>query len=112
MEDDPVDKYVEAYNIALCKGSEYLAPCEHMSIKAGTLTNGHTVLLLRALLAGVPCKHTSLSVDGRMSLPHIAMKDPEMARAAQEGWRWTVLHHATRTLYGKQLYELLSEMKM
>ena len=48
-----------------------LAPVQPLSIRAGTLTNGHTVLLLRALVAGVPSQTPGISSDGRLSMAHI-----------------------------------------
>lgn len=68
-------------------------------------------MLLRAIIAGVKSTRTSLTVDGCMSLAHIASRDPEMARAAQQGWSWTLLSHHTRKLYGDALFELLSDSK-
>ena len=111
VEEDPADRYVERYNMQLSKNSEFLAPVKPLSLRAGTLTNGHTVMLLRAIIAGVKSSRTSLTVEGHMSMAHIASRDPEMARAAQQGWSWTVLSHHTRKLYGDPLFELLSDSK-
>jgi hypothetical protein len=108
VEEDPSDRYIETYNSKICSNSEYLAPVEHRSIVAGTLTNGHTVLLLRAIAAGVKCDLPAVSLDGRMSLPHLENHRPEMAKAVREGWKWTMLSSCTRQVYGDKLFEMLS----
>ena len=110
-EDDPSDAYIERHNIDLTKNSEFLAPCKPGTLKAGVLTNNHTVLLCRAAKAGVPTKVASLAVNGHMSLPHIGKRDPEFVRACEDGWRWTVLHWRTKHLYGKALFEFLADVK-
>jgi hypothetical protein len=108
VEDDPADRYIQNYNATLCNPSDHLAPVEPRSIVAGTLTNGHTVLLLRALTAGVKCTLPAVSVDGRMSIAHVESTRPDMAKAAREGWKWTMLSACTRKLYGDKLFEFLS----
>lgn len=109
VEEDPLDRYIERYNIDIASASERLAPIEPMSLRAGTLTNGHTVLFLRALVYGVPSSAPKLSVDGHMSLAHVAESSPSMASAAQCGWSWSVLHHTCRGLYGDKLFRFLSD---
>lgn len=110
-EEDPNDRYIEKCNEAMTKVSPFLAPVVPMSIRAGTLTNGHLVLGLRALLAGVATSQSTLAVDGHLSLAHVQAKDPDMARAAVDGWTWKVIHHSCRKLYGDSLYEMLSDVK-
>lgn len=105
-EDDT--RYIEAFNKGMVKNSEYLAPVADRSIMAGTLTNGHTVLLLRALQAGVKTSVQSISVDGCMSLPQVASTRPVMADAARTGWRWTMLTKEVRHIYGNDIFEFLS----
>jgi len=111
VEEDPNDRYIEAYNAELAKNIEFLALVEPNSIRAGTLTNGHTVLVLRCILAGVKCSLPALAVDGRMSFAHVEHRDQAMAQAAMQGWQWTLLHHHTRKIYGDPLFEFLSEAK-
>ena len=65
----------------------------------------------RAVLAGVETSQESIAVDGHLSLAHIQSKDPDMARAAVDGWKWNVIHHSCRGLYGDILYEILSDTK-
>ena len=107
VEDSP-DGYIEDYNMSLTKSSELLAPVEKNTIVAGTLTNGHTVLMLKGVVAGVRSSAAGVCIDGRMNLAVVAATRPEMARAAVEGWRWTVLTRACKDLYGDPLFELLS----
>ena len=111
VEDCPQSKYIEEYNKALCATTDLLAPIEPCTIKAGTLTNGHTVLFLRALAAGTKTASEILSVNGHMNLSHMKQTDPAMGVAAEEGWTWVVLHHSTRALYGDALFELLSDAR-
>jgi hypothetical protein len=108
VEDDPSDCYIQNFNAKLCNPSDHLAPVEPRSIVAGTLTNGHTVLLLRALAAGVKCTLPAVSVDGRMNIAHVESYRPDMAKAARDGWKWTMLSTCTRQLYGDKLFEFLS----
>ena len=110
VEDGP-DRNIEKDNMAMVKDSEKLAPVIQHSIRAGSLTNGHTVQLLRCILAGVPSEVKALSVNGRMSLAHVAARDPDFARAATEGWSWLLLKSPTATIYGDTLFEFLSETK-
>ena len=110
VEDDPASS-IEAYNIALVKGSTMLAPVAPGSIVAGTITNSHLVQFLRAVRAGVPTKHSALAVDGHLSLAHIAAKDPAMGAAVEHGWTWTMLSHKCVALYGKRLIDMLSSAK-
>jgi hypothetical protein len=107
VEDGP-DRYVEKYNVGICDPSPMLADVKVGSTIAGTLTNGHTVLMLRALAAGVPSTAEGLSVNGRMSLASVASLQPEMARAATEGWKWCMIKHQAKLLYGDQMLEMLS----
>ena len=109
VQEDPSDGYIQAFNAQLAAGTPKLAPCPLHSIDAGTLTNGHTTLFLRALEAGVPCDKEEISVNGRMSLAHVSAKQPEIGKVVQSGWRWAVLHHSTPKLYGTKLFELLSD---
>ena len=111
VEEDPQDRYIEEYNVKMTENSTFLAPVAPLSTVAGTLTNSRLVLLLRALLAGVDCKHETLAVDGRMSIAHVETRSPEMAQAARSGWTWTMLSHHCRRLYGEPLFELLSSIK-
>ena len=111
VEEDPSSRYIETFNIELTSGSELLAPVEKGTLRAGTITNSHTVQGLRALIAGVTCDKKNISIGGKMSLAHVESKDPEVAKAATVGWRWTVLSHRCRSLYGDQLFELLSSTK-
>jgi len=107
VEEGP-DGYIEAYNRSLTMSSDLLAPVEKNTIVAGTLTNGHTVLMLRALVAGVKSSAAGVCIDGHMNLAAVTASRPEMGRAAIEGWRWTMLKHACKDLYGDPLFELLS----
>lgn len=109
VEEDPVDRYIERFNQEIAAKTDRLAPVESMSIRAGTLTNGHTTLMLRALMCGVPSTAPRISVGGHMSLAHVAEQSRAMAEAAQTGWSWSVLHHSTRALYGDALFILLSD---
>jgi len=111
VQDDPVDSYVQVYNAKIAAGSDKLAPCPPRSIDAGTLTNGHTTLFLRALDHGVPCDIPEISVDGRMAKHSLIAADPELGVAISTGWKWTVLHHSTRHLYGPRLFEFLSDIR-
>ena len=111
VQDDPSDGYIQEHNAKLSASTDKLAPCPPASIEAGTLTNGHTTLFLKALEAGVPCDIPQLSIDGHMSLASIVAKDPELGKAVTNGWKWSVLHFTTRRLYGDRLFELLSDMR-
>lgn len=95
----------------LASSTDALAPVAPLSVRAGTLTNGHTVLMLRALLAGVPSTTPGISSDGRLSMAHVQEVSPCMARAAIEGWKWSVLHPEVRNLYGGKLFGFLSDAK-
>ena len=108
VEEDPNDRYIEHYNKGLTNDSDCLAPVPPRSLSAGTLTNSHTVLGLRAMLVGCKCEIPSICVDGRMSLSRVAEIRPEMAKAAQSGWLWTMLSHETRAMYGNGLFEFIS----
>ena len=90
VEDDQ-ERSIEFHNQSMVKDSEYLAPVQPRSIVAGTLTNGHTVLLLRSILHGVPSSLPGISVNGRLCIDHVKACRPDMAKAAQEGWKWTML---------------------
>ena len=106
VEEDPLDGYIEKYNKGLADCSTVLGPVKDKSIRAGTLTNGHVTLLLRSLLAGMPCELPGLSHE---SISEVA---PSMAKAALEGWMWTVLHHSTRAMHQKHgIYNFLSSAK-
>lgn len=109
VEEDPVSPYIEPYNVAVCSSSEKLAAVSPNSVRAGSLTNGHTVLLLRCVLASVRCDKPSLAIDGKMSLAHIAASSPTMSKAATDGWSWTMIRHPVRALYGDRLFEFLSD---
>jgi hypothetical protein len=112
VEEDPADGYIEKYNQELAAASgEKLANVATNSIRAGTLTNSHTVLALRALLSAARCDDETLSVGGRMSIATVEAKDPDFAKAARTGWTWVVLHHSTRRLYGNRLFDFLSTAK-
>ena len=111
VEDDPATRYIEKFNIDHASASEYLAPVPPMTIRAGTLTNSHLVLLLKAIKAGVRSDRDALCVDGKMSLAHIEQVSPGMARACTEGWKWCVLHHSTKSIYGSKLFSFLSDAK-
>jgi len=104
-EDD--DRYIEAFNKKMTHESEYLAPVADRSIMAGTLTNGHTILMLRALEAGVKTSVQSIAVDGCMSAAHVAITRPKMVEALQ-GWRWTMLTKEVKHVYGTEILEFLS----
>ena len=106
--EDNNQRTIELHNINLTKASEFLAPVEPRSIAAGTLTNGHTVLLLRALVHGVKCNQPSISVDGIMSMAKVEHVRPLMAQAAKQGWVWTVLSKDCAAVYGNRLFEFLS----
>ena len=106
--EDDTDKHIAMHNVKLCNESEYLAPVDPRSIVAGTLTNGHTIMMLRSIVAGVTCSLPGLTVDNKMSLEVVQKVRPEMAKAAQEGWTWTVLSKECKGLYGDTLFELLS----
>ena len=109
VEEDPVSPYIEPYNVAVCSSSDKLAPVAPNSVRAGSLTNGHTVLLLRCVLASVRCDKPSLAIDGKMSLAHITASSPSMSKAATDGWAWTMIRHPVRALYGDRLFEFLSD---
>jgi hypothetical protein len=111
VQEDPSDSYIETYNHDLVQDSQMLASIEPKSILAGTLTNGHTVLMLRAILAGVRSTDDSLSIDGKLSIAAVHQNRPEMAKAAMEGWTWCMIHHECRKMYGEPLFELLSSTK-
>ena len=107
VQEDPVDCYIEAYNHDLVKDSELLAAIEPKSMIAGTLTNGHAVLMLRAILAGVASTKEFMSIDGKLSIATVQQNRPEMAKAPAEGWNWCMLHHDCRKLHAEPLFELL-----
>ena len=109
--EDPDTSYIENWNKTEMNKSEYLAPVQDLSIRAGTLTNGHLVQLLRAVLAGVKSDSSRLSVNGRMSLAHIEATDPQFGVAAREGWEWWVLDYRVRRLYGDEILQLLSGVR-
>ena len=106
--EDPATSYIENWNKATMNKSEYLAPVTDLSIRAGTLTNGHLVQLLRAVAAGVKSDSPRLSVNGRMSLAQIEATDKEFGTAAREGWEWWVIDYRVRRLYGDEILMFLS----
>ena len=110
VQEDPVDQYITRYTTSITEDSTMLAKVSD-PIVAGTLTNGHVTLLLRCILAGVPCEHSKLSVDGKMSIARIEELSPEMAEAAVKGWQWTMIHHPVRHIYGSSLFSFLSDIK-
>ena len=67
VEEDPSDSYIQEFNKQMVRNSEYLAPVEDLTLLAGSLTNGHTVQLLRAILAAMPSSSKTLSINGRLS---------------------------------------------
>lgn len=111
VEDEPTTKYIEKFNIDLAAASEYLAPVSPMTLRAGTLTNSHLVLLLKAIKAGVRSTRAALCVDGKMSLAHVQHVSPGMAEACTAGWKWCMLHHSTKSIYGSKLFSFLSDAK-
>ena len=110
VEEGP-DGYITKYNIEMTSSSPALAPVSPLSIKAGTLTNGHLVLFLRALSHGAPSTTVGIAVDGKLSLAHVAEVSPGMAQASQEGWKWSLLHADTRKLYTDKLFQFLSDAR-
>lgn len=110
VQEDPKDLYITKKNQELCNSSEVLAPITG-PIVAGTLTNGHVTLLLRCLLAGMPCQVEKLSISGKMNLAHVREQSEEMFDAAMHGWEWTMIHHQVRHLYGPGIFAFLSDAK-
>ena len=111
VEECPATRYIEAHSARVARNSDLLAPVLPLSIRAGSLTNGHLCLGLRALVAGIPSKSKSMCVDGRLSLEQVRLQQPEMANAAVNGWAWQVLHHRCKELYGDVLFQVLSQTK-
>ena len=111
VEECPATRYIEAHSARVARNSDLLAPVLPLSIRAGSLTNGHLCLGLRALVAGIPSKNKSMCVDGRLSLEQVRLQQPEMATAAINGWAWQVLHHRCKDLYGDVLFQVLSQTK-
>lgn len=111
VEEDPVTSYIFKHSDTMARNSELLAPVIPNSIRAGSLTNGHLTLGLRALVAGMPSSQESITVDGRLSLAHVEAKDPDMAKAALQGWKWQILSHRCAALYGDILFEVLSDTR-
>ena len=108
--EDPEDQYITKVNQAMFANSETIAKCTQ-PVLAGTLTNGHVTLLLRSILQEVPCEVPSLTLNGKMSLQHVAAQSTAMKDAALHGWEWTMLHAEVRHTYGSELFEFLSDAK-
>ena len=108
--EDPVDNYIRLKNEEMTEHSDLLAKVTG-PILAGTLTNGHVTLLLRCILDSVPCEYEKVSINGKMSLPHVTEQSQEMGRAALHGWTWTMIHHEVRHIYGTGLFDFLSTAK-
>ena len=98
----PGDMAVENMNRRLAEGVD-LAPVQKDSIRLGSLTLGHTNLGLRCIQAGAPSSVPLLSRDGRMCLDKIEARDPDVAKAVQQGLHWKVLRWVMRVRYPKLL---------
>ena len=101
--------YIQKFNDEVVASSSTLAPVG--TIQAGTLTNSHTVQMLRCISSGTVSENPLLSSDGKYNMALIQQTRPDMVKAASEGWLWTVLHHDAYKLYGEKLLETLSTVK-
>ena len=68
-----------------------LAPVEQGSLKAASLTKGHTNQVLRCVHYGVETEYDILAVDGKMNKEKVAQTDVEFGRAVDEGLEWLIL---------------------
>jgi hypothetical protein len=97
-EGKPGDRTLQTYNEMLVKGLD-LAPVLPHSIAFGSLSCGHTNMVLRCLGAAVPSACPLMSEGGKLDLDKLTRRDPEFAKAARTGLKWKVLHHSIRDRY-------------
>ena len=63
------------------------------------LSCSHTNMFLRCVADGVSSDHPTLSVDGKLSMEMLELKDKEFAKAVRGGLTWTVLSHRVRSRF-------------
>ena len=105
---DDESKYIESFNINATAHTIGLAKATSNSIVAGTLTNSHTVQMLRCIFVGKQGYDQAMCVDGKYNIALIESTRPFMAEAARTGWKWMVLHADVKKFYGDKLLEMLS----
>jgi hypothetical protein len=100
----PGDNAVEIFNRKLSEGAASpLSPVEADTIRFGSITCGHTNQVLRCVDASVASACPLLAESGQMSKEHIRRRDPEFAKAVDEGLMWEVFKWPVRVRYPKVL---------
>ena len=100
VEQQPGTSDTETFTRALCVGTD-LPDVDEGSIKFGAFAGAHTNMLLRAIGAGAPSTHATLSNGARYSLESLEQRDKEFARAVRSGLQWTVFHWKVKVMYPK-----------
>ena len=104
IEAAPGSCVIEDFNKALTANNAALAPVEEDTIRFGSVSCSHTNAFLRCLRAGrVSTMGTELGAgtdaSETLTLTAVRDRDPEFAKAAEDGIRWTVLSHKVRELF-------------
>ena len=86
---------VQSFNVALSKNSSgKLAPWEEAhKLKYATIWASHTNQVLRLWLHSMPhsSQQSTVCHGGCLSLAKLRLKDPQFAKAVEEGMRWRVI---------------------
>ena len=99
IEEAPDSTRIEDFAIGLCSGCDELAPVVPGTIRFGSLSCTHTVMVLRAIQAKAASKHPHMSDGTNYSVDALAQRDPDFAKAVLNGLPWLVYSWKVRELY-------------
>ena len=99
----PGNVIIETFNHNLAESSQgSIPPIEGTKLKYCSLSCSHTNTGLRCIMAGAPHDHSGseLTVQGKLQLEQVRLKDPAMAQAASAGLTWRVINHEAMEVEG------------
>ena len=103
MDVPPGDPLIERFNQQLVESSQGTIPAiEPTKLKYCSLSCSHTNTALRCIVSGAPHDYdgSQLTVQGRLQLEQVRIKDPAMAQAASTGLTWRVINHEAMSVEG------------
>ena len=109
IEERPGANVLPDFNGKLVADSD-LAPVEPESTRYGSLSCGHTNMILRSMKALMPANIPTATENGRYDMARIRSRDALLADAVEHGLVWKVYAWKVRELY-PELPALLSSAR-
>lgn len=99
----PGDREIERFNLQLAESSQGTIPViEANKLKYVSLSCSHTNTALRCIIMGAPHQYegSQLTINGKLQLEQVRLKDPAMAQSAETGLTWRVINHEAMSVEG------------